>query len=100
LIGSNRHHSFRARSSPSLTLMLQVRPCSPCMAGMLWELFLEKFQRIMTLVFEGPVRSGFSTPKRDNRDRNWSELSLQMEGPQPNWLGPVLVGSVAPKKPV
>ena len=44
LIGSNRHHSFWARSRlASLTSTLQVRLCSPCMAGrMLWEIILEK----------------------------------------------------------
>ena len=52
------------------------------------------------LVFKSPVKSGFLTPKGATVDRNQSKLLPLLGGPQPNRIGPVLFGSVAPQRPV
>jgi hypothetical protein len=53
-----------------------------------------------SIVFKSPVKSGFLTPKGATVDRNRSKPLPILRGPQPNRIGPVLFGSVAPKRPV
>ena len=50
------------------------------------------------IVFQCPVQSGFSTPKQGNWDHNQSKQIPKLEGPQLNWLGPVLISSVVLQK--
>jgi hypothetical protein len=52
------------------------------------------------IVFKSPVKSGFLTPKGATVDRNRSKPLPLLGGPQPNRIGPVLFGSVAPQRPV
>jgi hypothetical protein len=51
-------------------------------------------------VFKSPVKSGILTPKWATVDRNRSKPLPILHGPQPNQIGLVLFGSVAPKRPV
>ncbi|KIK00080.1 hypothetical protein K443DRAFT_42449, partial [Laccaria amethystina LaAM-08-1] len=54
----------------------------------------------LLLVFKSLVKSGFLTQKWATVDRNQSKPLPILRGPQPNQRGPVLFGSVAPKRPV
>ena len=50
------------------------------------------------LVFKSLVKSGFLTPKGATMDCNQSKPLPLLGGPQPNRIGPVLFGSVAPQR--
>ncbi|EDQ99779.1 uncharacterized protein LACBIDRAFT_334767 [Laccaria bicolor S238N-H82] len=45
-----------------------------------------------SLVFKGSVQSGFLPRKRATVDRNWSRTDPDIEGTEPNHLGPVFCG--------
>jgi hypothetical protein len=49
------------------------------------------------LVFYGPVRSSFSTPKGATGNRNRSQLTPILLGPQPDQVQPVPIGPVVSK---
>jgi len=52
------------------------------------------------VVFKSLVKSGFLTPKGATVDCNWFKPLPLLGGPQPNQIGLVLFGSVAPQRPV
>ena len=59
------------------------------------------FQNLsIQLVFAGPVQSGFLPPKRATVDRNQSRTNPDIEGTEPNHLGPVFCGPWCRFRPV
>jgi hypothetical protein len=81
--------------------------CKPLLAGITfmsqpWPhcLYRQPCQCSLLLVFKSLVKSGFLTQKWATVDRNQSKPLPILRGPQPNQRGPVLFGSVAPKRPV
>ena len=55
---------------------------------------------LFTLVFAGPVQSGFLPQKRATVDRNQPRTNPDIEGTEPNHLGPVFCGPWCRFRPV